>query len=777
MTSGLGSFSGGGLGMGVAFKLNDYFNGPKKDIERGMQGLSASTDIMANKITKSLNKVKAGASIAFAGLVILSPFIAGVENASQLEENINKVDVAFKEYAASVIDFSKSSASNYGLDQITALDVAALFGDMGTAMGQTESQASTMSKSLVGLVGDLASFKNIGFDQARNALKGIYTGETESLKNLGIVMTKSVLTQFAMDQGITKTMKSMTQAEKVALRYAYVMQVTANAQGDYIRTSDGYANSQRTFKSVLREVSASLGSVLLPLLSKMFGLMTGILKAFKAFADSKFGQVILTLAAAIGVLLTVMGVTMIVTNGLKWAVVKLTLAYGGATGATIAHAIASGRTAIALRLMGRAAWASIGPYAIIAGAIMLIVSVVRKMVKIVQTASEQMVQFMTVILFMLGPIGWLIWLVGGIRRGMSNLSKDLKDIQTTGVIGFFNKLAGVAKAISEIWNSWNGETFTITEVLAQKLEKLGIYDFVVSLGTWVIRIKEFFKGIWEGMREAFGVIKDVLVGVWDVVSNIFSPIGDLFDKMGWSIGKTTSDLEKWRKAGKIAGYIIVGILVLITAVFVVLGVVALIVLAAIILIIGIVVLVLWGIYEVIMWIYNGFVTAFESIKAGWDNLKQKISNFYDWIKDTPNRVYQVGKDFVSNLWSGIKSMWTSMVDWISDKVTALFDKIKAPFQWVGNKIGAAWDWVAGNDDEDGGDGDPVGPGKTPNPINNAVSRFALHPTVTSKSPTIINNIPQTSGGTSGDIHVTLTMDGDEVAKKVIDKTELDKNRD
>ena len=126
--------------------------------------------------------------------------------------------------------------------------MASLFGDMGTSMGLPTDAAAKMSMSLTGLAGDLASFKNLSLDEVQTALAGVFTGETESLKRLGIVMTETNLDAYALANGFGKTTNEMTQAEKVQLRYAYIMEMTKNAQGDYARTADGTANSIRTFQ-------------------------------------------------------------------------------------------------------------------------------------------------------------------------------------------------------------------------------------------------------------------------------------------------------------------------------------------------------------------------------------------------------------------------------------------------------------------------------------------------------------------------------------------------
>jgi hypothetical protein len=126
-----------------------------------------------------------------------------------------------------------------------------------------------MSTQLVGLAGDLASFKNIDIEQATTALAGVFTGETESLKRLGIVMTEVNLKQFAMDKGLNSNIKNMSQAEKVALRYQFILDKTSNAQGDFARTGGGAANQMRIFQEALKQLAANFGQILLPAFTKI----------------------------------------------------------------------------------------------------------------------------------------------------------------------------------------------------------------------------------------------------------------------------------------------------------------------------------------------------------------------------------------------------------------------------------------------------------------------------------------------------------------------------
>ncbi len=258
---------------------------------------------------------------------------ASFKMASDFEESLNKVRVAFGESAGSVEEFAKTTITSIGLAEGSALEMASLFGDMATSMGLTRPAAAEMSKSLVTLAGDLASFKNIGIEEAQTALAGVFTGETESLKRLGIVMTEANVQAFALTQGITKKLQAMTQAEKVSLRYAYVMSVTKNAQGDFARTADGAANQMRTFQESVKQLGAQFGQVLLPVITPIIVKVNELISKFQGL-DSGTKKIIVTIAAiaaAIGPIVLIFGKLQLAVGVLQIAWIKLTavLASGG----------------------------------------------------------------------------------------------------------------------------------------------------------------------------------------------------------------------------------------------------------------------------------------------------------------------------------------------------------------------------------------------------------------------------------------------------------------
>ena len=245
--------------------------------------------------------------------ITLPTLIAGgaaVKLASDYEESLNKVDVSFGATSQSVRDFAKTTTQQFGIAEGDALEMAALFGDMGTSMGIAQGDAARMSTQLVGLAGDLASFKNIGIEQAQTALAGVFTGETESLKKLGIVMTQDTLLNFAkLELGINKSWKEMSQAEKVNLRLAYVMKSSANATGDFARTSDSFANQLRIMQGEAKDLGVQFGMILMPLAKEFISKLRGLVSWFKSLSTEQKESIVkwTLIAAAVGPLISIVG--------------------------------------------------------------------------------------------------------------------------------------------------------------------------------------------------------------------------------------------------------------------------------------------------------------------------------------------------------------------------------------------------------------------------------------------------------------------------------------
>lgn len=212
-----------------------------------------------------------------------------IELGSNLSEVQNVVDVTFPSMSAKADEFAQSAAATFGLSETMAKKFTGAFGSMAEAFGFSEEAAYAMSTSLTGLAGDVASFYNITQDEAYTKLKSVFSGETETLKDLGVVMTQTALDAYALANGYGKTTSAMTEAEKVSLRYAFVQDQLANATGDFYRTQDSWANQSRMLslqaQSAMAAVGQGLISLLRPALVALNRVMAKIVQLAGAFRD------------------------------------------------------------------------------------------------------------------------------------------------------------------------------------------------------------------------------------------------------------------------------------------------------------------------------------------------------------------------------------------------------------------------------------------------------------------------------------------------------------
>ena len=202
-----------------------------------------------------------------------------IEAASNLQEVANVVDVTFGASAQKINQWAKQNAASFGLSETAAKRYAGTYGTMAKQFNMTEEQAASMAIELTKLTGDIASFYNMEDKVAATKLKAIFTGETEGLKELGVVMTETQLNAYAMSNGWNKTTKDMTEQEKVVLRYQYTMEKLGHAQGDFMRTSDGYANSVRTLKLNLEDLKVEIGNELIPVAAQSISAVGNVIKA------------------------------------------------------------------------------------------------------------------------------------------------------------------------------------------------------------------------------------------------------------------------------------------------------------------------------------------------------------------------------------------------------------------------------------------------------------------------------------------------------------------
>lgn len=267
----------------VVYRVEADTSGVDSAISQTEQSFKQSGDgimDMFKKITGAVGGMKV--------VQVLKNFAtSAVGLASDLAEVQNVVDVTFGDGAASIEAWSKNAGLQFGLTEIQAKNFTSTLGAMMKSAGLAGPEIVTMSTDLAGLAADMASFYNMDFETAFSKIRSGLAGVTMPLQQLGINMSETNLQAFALTKGITKSFDKMTQGEKTLLRYQYLMSVTADAQGDFARTSDGLANASRQLETNLNTITANIGKLLEPAVRTATGLLAELTTALVFGDDSK----------------------------------------------------------------------------------------------------------------------------------------------------------------------------------------------------------------------------------------------------------------------------------------------------------------------------------------------------------------------------------------------------------------------------------------------------------------------------------------------------------
>ncbi|MBS7060621.1 MAG: hypothetical protein KH120_01125 [Eubacterium sp.] len=262
--------------------------------------LGIDSSQIVNQLTGASNKAAKQATSIFSGMgkkIAAGLSIAAftkltkdcIEVGSNVTEVQNVVDTAFKDLSWQADQWASNAMTNFGLSELSAKKYMGVFGQMSNAMGITGKAALDMAENVTGLTGDVASFYNLSTDEANTKLKSIWTGETETLKDLGVIMTQTNLDQYALNNGFGKTTAKMTEQEKVMLRYQYVTSALSNATGDFAKTQDSWANQTRILTLRFQQLKASLGkgfiALFTPILRGFNSLLAGLQKVADGFAS------------------------------------------------------------------------------------------------------------------------------------------------------------------------------------------------------------------------------------------------------------------------------------------------------------------------------------------------------------------------------------------------------------------------------------------------------------------------------------------------------------
>lgn len=462
----------------------------------GIDPAKASNEKVADAVTdkwKTASRV-IGTSFAAitAGVVAFGTKSIGL--ASDLNEVQNVVDTTFGSKGSAVIDeWAEKAGSAFGLSELSAKQYTSTLGAMLKSMGLAEQDTLDMSIAMAGLAGDMASFYNLDPSEAFEKLRSGISGETEPLKQLGINMSVANLEAFALSQGIETAYDSMTQAEQATLRYQYIMQSTADAQGDFSDTSDSLANQQRILQMEVETLSADFGTALLPA-------ALGVVEALRGFVDW---------ASQNGTTLSVLGVAITgVTAAVLAYTASLTLAASGMTLATAAGAA-----------FGAVVGFITSPITL---AILAITALVAAGIALYQNWDTVSV--------------WAQETWGKIKDALANAAEGAAQAFENFKNAVSQKLKAVADAFTNLVSSVKEKVGSIRDTIVNGFQKA--IDFITSLPEKAKQWgRDFMQGLVGGITEKIGDVVEAVSGIANKISSFlhFSrpDVGPLRDYETW----------------------------------------------------------------------------------------------------------------------------------------------------------------------------------------------------------------------------------------------------
>lgn len=272
----------------------------REELARASAALDQLED-HTNKSTDAFSRLAKAIGLVMIARKALDTIKTGIDYASDLAEVQNVVDVTFGSATEAINSWSKECLAAYGMNEVSAKRYAGTLGAMLKSSGLAGDAIVDMSKDMVGLAGDMASFYNLDLETAFEKIRSGISGETEPLKQLGINMSVANLEAYALSQGITTAYNEMSQAEQVMLRYNYLMSTTGDAQGDFARTQDSYANQTRLLSESWLEFTGIMAEQLLPVLTTIVSWLNNIVAFLTENADM-VSAVLVGLATTVGIL-------------------------------------------------------------------------------------------------------------------------------------------------------------------------------------------------------------------------------------------------------------------------------------------------------------------------------------------------------------------------------------------------------------------------------------------------------------------------------------------
>lgn len=538
--------------------------------EKGLKDAEASADRFGSNAAKSASKAGdgldeagtkagglgtklgglstiAGGFVVGAGLTKLPGLLnSSISAASDLSEAQSKVNVVFKDSAGVIHDFTSNAAKSLGVSTSAAESAAGTFGNLFVAMGLGTKPAADLTQGILTLGSDLASFNNIRPEDALEKLRAGLVGEAEPLRALGVNMNAAMVEAKGMEMGLADANGELSESAKVQARYAIIMEQTKTAQGDFARTSGGLANQQRILKAQMEDVSAELGTALMPLFVALGGILTNVL--IPALAVTLFPAL-----QGIGT------AVLFITNNFTM-LLPILVAIGAALGVGLIVALT---VLIPMVWAWAAAWAAaaIGiiaanlPLIALTAALMLLVAGI---VLAVQHWDEIVAKFPilgTIVDTVKGALQAFVGFitgtfVPGVTGGITAIVDKVQAIWPTIVTIITPVMETVQALISGAWTAIQAIFSGAFDIIT------GLMDVFIGIftGDWErvwAGVQAIISGAWSIISGIFTAQFDFLKGIWEAAFSFFNEITG--GKLGEIVSTVTSSIGE--VVGIISGFI------------------------------------------------------------------------------------------------------------------------------------------------------------------------------------------------------------------------------
>lgn len=223
---------------------------------------------------------------------------SSITAASDLGESINAVQVTFGQAADGILAFGETASKAVGMSAQDFNSFAVQFAGFTKQIAGDQGDIVQVTQDLTTRIADFASVMNLDIPQAAQVFQSSLAGQTEPIRRFGIDLSAAAVAAFAVEQGISESAATMTEAEKVQARYQLLMAETAKTAGDFANTSDSLANSQRILQADFKNMQAEIGQALVPVMTQLLEVAKLAVGAFTALPEPL--QKIVALTAVVG---------------------------------------------------------------------------------------------------------------------------------------------------------------------------------------------------------------------------------------------------------------------------------------------------------------------------------------------------------------------------------------------------------------------------------------------------------------------------------------------